>query len=165
MKTKKRSKKTKKLKPVPDYTYRTKEFNFRIYTNSQGFRTDARREAIPLEKDPGVYRVMFLGPSFIMGRASDYEDTYVALIGERLKVLGKRVEVLNVGTPAQSHPAALLAGERRLPIPARLGGRYDRGVDRGRCRGGNVVFILGVAVLRTRRTLIRLSPSRDKGKG
>jgi len=100
------------LKPDLDYAHHTNEFKVRIYTNAQGFRTDSRRAAIPVEKDPDVYRVMFLGPSFTMGWANDYEDTYVALIGERLKVSGKRVEVVNVGTPSQGPTPQLCWLER-----------------------------------------------------
>jgi hypothetical protein len=84
-----------------DYVHRTNEFSVRIYTNSQGFRTSGRSEAYPYEKDPDVYRILVMGPSFAMGWASDYEETYASLIESQLHVDGRRVEVINIGTPSQ----------------------------------------------------------------
>jgi hypothetical protein len=48
-----------------------------------------------------VYRVLFLGPSFTFGWGSDHEESYAARIASGLRVPGKRVELINVGTPAQ----------------------------------------------------------------
>jgi hypothetical protein len=84
-----------------DYIHRTNEFTARIYTNSQGFRTDGRTEPYPHEKDSDLFRVLVLGPSFAMGWASDYEDTYASLIEQQMRVEGRRVEVINIGTPSQ----------------------------------------------------------------
>jgi hypothetical protein len=64
-----------RVKPDLDYVHRTNEFAIHLYTNAQSFRTDARREPVALEKPQGVYRVLFLGPSFTFGWGSDHEDT------------------------------------------------------------------------------------------
>lgn len=96
-----------RLKPDLDYIHRTNEFAVRIYTNSQGFRTDAARRTIPIEKGENVFRILFLGPSFAMGWANDFEDSYAALIAGGLTVPGKRVELINLGTPAQGPEAQL----------------------------------------------------------
>ena len=90
-----------RVKPDLDYVHRTNEFAIHLYTNAQSFRTDARREPVALEKPPDVYRVLFLGPSFTFGWGSDYAETYAARIASALRVPGKRVELLNLGTPAQ----------------------------------------------------------------
>jgi len=81
--------------------HRTNEFAIHLYTNAQSFRTDARRAPVAVEKPADVYRVLFLGPSFTFGWGSDYEDTYAARIASALRVPGKHVELLNLGTPAQ----------------------------------------------------------------
>jgi hypothetical protein len=83
------------------YEMRTSEFSHTIYTNAQGFRTDARRLPVSVEKPPDVYRVLFLGPSFAFGWGNEWEDTYAGRIAEGLRVPAKRVEPVNLGTPAQ----------------------------------------------------------------
>jgi hypothetical protein len=101
-----------RVKPNLDYVHRTNEFTIRIFTNAQSFRTDARREPVAIEKPSDVYRVMFLGPSFTFGWGSDHEDTYAARIAAGLRVPGKRVELINVGTPAQPYDQQLCWLER-----------------------------------------------------
>lgn len=90
-----------RVKTDLDYEHRTNEFAIHVYTNPQGFRTDEARTPVAFEKPPDVYRVMFLGPSFTFGWGSDHQDTYAARIASDLRVPGKRVELINVGTPAQ----------------------------------------------------------------
>jgi hypothetical protein len=90
-----------RVKPDLDYVHRTNEFTIHLYTNAQSFRTDARRAPVTFEKPDDVYRVLFLGPSFTFGWGSDHEETYAARIASALRVPGKRVELLNLGTPAQ----------------------------------------------------------------
>jgi hypothetical protein len=102
-----------------DYEHRTNEFTMRIYTNSEGLRTDARRREVGAEPPPGGHRILFLGPSFAFGWGSDYEDSYAALLGERLAADAGPVEVVNAGTPAQGPEAQLcwLAREGRRLRP------------------------------------------------
>jgi hypothetical protein len=89
------------LQPNLEYRHATNEFDYMIFSNAQGYRTSSDRPFYDYEKDPDTYRVIAMGPSFAFGWASDYEDIYATLIGERLRVPGKKVEVINVGTPAQ----------------------------------------------------------------
>lgn len=89
------------VEPNLDYVHRTNEFEINVHTDSRGFRTDAAHSEIPVEKPDDVYRVLFTGPSFTFGWGADYEDIYPTLIGRSLHVPGKRVEILNIGTPAQ----------------------------------------------------------------
>ncbi len=101
-----------------DYTHRTNEFSSTIYTNALGLRTDERRAVPETPKPPDLYRILLLGPSFAFGWGSDYEDSFGALIAEQLSVPGKRVELMNLGTPAQSPGPQLCWLERE-------GERYD----------------------------------------
>lgn len=107
-----------RVKPDLDYVHHTNEFAIHLYTNAQGFRTDARRLPVSLEKPADVYRVLFLGPSFTFGWGSDHEQTYAARIASALRVPGKRIELLNAGTPAQ--PA-----DQQLCWFAKEGWRYQ----------------------------------------
>jgi hypothetical protein len=95
-----------------DYLHRTNEFSARYITNAQGFRTDRSRPAYAYDKPADVYRVFVLGPSFAFGWGADHEQIYATLIG-RVPVPGKRVEVINVGIPAQGpgHQLCWLAKE------------------------------------------------------
>ena len=104
--------------PNLDYTHRTNEFSSTIYTNALGLRTDERRAVPETPKPPDIYRILLLGPSFAFGWGSDYEDSFGALIAEQLNVPGKRVELMNLGTPAQSPGPQLCWLERE-------GERYD----------------------------------------
>jgi len=90
-----------RVKADLDYVHHTNEFAIHLYTNAQSFRTDARRAPAAYEKPADVYRVLFLGPSFTFGWGSDFEETYAARIARGLRVPGKRVELLNAGTPSQ----------------------------------------------------------------
>ena len=79
----------------------TNEFNVTYDTDNFGFRASSPEKVTHIEKPEGTYRIMFLGPSFSFGTASNYDDMYVTLIGNRLVAPGSRIEVINVGTPAQ----------------------------------------------------------------
>lgn len=89
------------------YRHRTNEFDVVYYTNAAGFRTDERRQPIPIRKEPGRFRVMFLGPSFAFGWANDWRDTYAYLVGEGLDARLGDAEVVNAGVPSQSINAQL----------------------------------------------------------
>jgi len=89
------------------YLHRTTEFSITVYTNAQGLRTDRFRRPLEMPKPEGTYRVLFLGPSLAMGWGSEYEQSYAALIGAGLGTEGRRVEVVNLGTPGQSNALQL----------------------------------------------------------
>lgn len=90
-----------RLKTNLAYRHQTNEFDITIYTNARGMRTGAERQDLSAEKPPGVYRVLFLGPSFALGWGSQFEDAYATRVGALLRAAGKRVEIVNLGTPAQ----------------------------------------------------------------
>jgi lysophospholipase L1-like esterase len=64
--------------------------------NSLGFRGPD----VPLEKEPGVVRIVGLGDSFTFGTGVRYEDTFLHVLETILNEadLGARFEVLNLGT-------------------------------------------------------------------
>lgn len=66
--------------------------------NANGFRGPA----LPFEKPEGTYRIAVLGGSaaFDLGKKDD--ATWPALLEKRLRAAGRRVEVLNAGTPGYS---------------------------------------------------------------
>ena len=84
-----------------DYPHITNEFSVNYYTDNLGFRAANPDKITNVEKAEDMYRILFLGPSFAFGTASNYEDMYVTLIAEQLQVEGKAIEVINLGTPAQ----------------------------------------------------------------
>lgn len=84
-----------------DYLHKTSEYTARYYTNAQGFRTDGNQKPTSVEKPTNNFRVMYLGPSFAFGWGVDYEQSYAYLISQGLHILNKRIESINVGTPAQ----------------------------------------------------------------
>lgn len=96
-----------RLIPNLAYHHRTNEFDAWIYTNAQGFRTGPERRPVRYEKEPGVYRILFLGPSFAFGWGNDYEKSYAALIAKGLEADGRKVEVVNLGTPGQGPSSQL----------------------------------------------------------
>ncbi|MBK7949405.1 MAG: hypothetical protein IPK00_11865 [Deltaproteobacteria bacterium] len=84
-----------------DYVHRTNEFEIQIYTNSLGLRTDASHREYAKPKPDDVYRILVTGPSFAFGWGANYEEIFPTLIERGLSVPGKRVEVMNLGTPSQ----------------------------------------------------------------
>ena len=88
-------------KPNLEYRHATNEFDYTIFTNDQGYRTGSDRPHYAYEKDADTYRIIAMGPSFTFGWANDYEYIYPTLIGEKIRVPGKKVEVINVGTGGQ----------------------------------------------------------------
>ena len=90
-----------RVRPGLAFRHRTPEFDVTIYTNDEGMRTGPAKAPVG-DKKPGVFRVLFLGTSYAFGWGSEYEDSYAARIGAGLAQRGLAVEVLNLGTPAQT---------------------------------------------------------------
>ncbi len=84
-----------------EYVHRTNEFTIDVFTNSLGMRTDASHREYAIDKPDDVYRILVTGPSFAFGWGANYEDIFPTLIEKVLRVPGKRVEVMNLGTPSQ----------------------------------------------------------------
>jgi hypothetical protein len=90
------------LKPNLSFEHATNEYRVTIHTNEQGFRTDSKKQRIEKAKKNDHFRVMLLGPSFTFGWANNWEDSFAAIIGNSLSIPNRTVEIINVGTPAQS---------------------------------------------------------------
>jgi len=71
--------------------------NYRIVTDSLGFKDSARRE-VPLSSK--FHRILFIGDSFTEGVGYSYEDSFVGRIADRLKK--RNIEVLNAAVSSYS---------------------------------------------------------------
>jgi hypothetical protein len=87
--------------PNLEYEHNTNEFRTDYYTNSLGFRTGADHRELIVPKPEDVYRILLMGPSFAFGWGVDYEEIFPTLLEEQLTAGDKRVEFMNMGTPAQ----------------------------------------------------------------
>ena len=82
---------------LPDITevYTTEEFDITAVMSSQGLRNE--KVTVPKPKD--VYRILALGDSFTFGWGINLEDSWLKLLEKRLRVEGKKVEMVNAGIP------------------------------------------------------------------
>jgi len=71
--------------------------NYRLRTNSLGFRDRVRRD-VPLQTKQ--HRIVFVGDSFTMGIGCNYEDTFVGIVDRELGAAG--IEVLNASVDGYS---------------------------------------------------------------
>src|SRR4051812_43341985 len=74
------------------YWHHTGEGAFQYQINSEGMRSG---RDFPATKPPGVCRIALLGDSFFMGYEVRFEDSFAAVLEQRLNELGINVEVLN----------------------------------------------------------------------
>jgi hypothetical protein len=90
-----------RVKEDLDFLHKTREYTARYYTNALGMRTDVQRRLPEDPKPKDVFRILSLGPSFAFGWGVNYEDSYIYQIAKALRVPGKRIELVNLGTPSQ----------------------------------------------------------------
>ena len=90
-----------RLKSNLDFVHQTSEFTARYRTDETGLRTDGRRPSPTVAKPENTFRILNLGPSFAFGWGVNYEDSYVLKIADGLRVPGRQVELINLGTPSQ----------------------------------------------------------------
>ena len=90
-----------RLKSNLDFVHQTSEFTARYRTDETGLRTDGHRPSPTVTKPENAFRILTLGPSFAFGWGVNYEDSYILKIADGLRVPGKRVELINLGTPSQ----------------------------------------------------------------
>lgn len=62
--------------------------------NSKGFND----KEYPREKEPGTWRIVAIGDSFVFGGVP-YQHNFLTLLEERLNESGRRCEVINMGIP------------------------------------------------------------------
>ncbi len=90
-----------RLKSNLDYLHRTREFTARYRTDAAGMRCLGGDPPPPIQKSKDTFRILAFGPSFAFGWGVNYEDSYMYRIAAGLRVPGKRVELINLGTPSQ----------------------------------------------------------------
>ena len=90
-----------RVKANLDYTHKTSEFTARYFTDELGMRTQKGKQSPTIAKPDNVFRILSFGPSFAFGWGVNYEDAYMFQIAGALRVPGKRVELINLGTPSQ----------------------------------------------------------------
>ncbi|MCA9751990.1 MAG: hypothetical protein KC591_07345, partial [Gemmatimonadetes bacterium] len=96
------------LKPHLALEHRTGEFRTHLFTDAHGFRVAAAGEEVAREKPEGTWRVMLLGPSFAFGWGVEYEETFLAQLGDRLRAGAAagtaagdaKIDLINAGVPA-----------------------------------------------------------------
>lgn len=92
---------------IPNHRYRHTsvdgKWDFNI--NSQGFRSD---EDFTYEKPKGVIRILTLGDSFTIGFEVHKEETYSAVLEDRLRKQGYNVQVINAGVSGFSNAEELI---------------------------------------------------------
>ncbi len=90
-----------RVKANLDFLHKTREFTARYTTDSAGMRTEPGGSAPLVPKPANKFRVLALGPSFAFGWGANHEDAYVVKVARGLRVPGKVVELINLGTPSQ----------------------------------------------------------------
>lgn len=97
---------------VPNSVYwqRTPEVHVQVRINSQGIRADYE---IPLEKPPGVKRIVVLGDSYGMGYEVDLKDAFTTQMANLLQASGHRVEIVNLSVSGYGNAEELLMLEHR----------------------------------------------------
>jgi hypothetical protein len=83
------------------FVHKTSEFSVVYLTDDAGMRTDGRQPTPVIPKPADRFRILALGPSFAFGWGVNYEDAYLHQIAEGLKIPGKQLELVNLGTPSQ----------------------------------------------------------------
>jgi len=99
------------MEPNSAYWQQTKESRVEIRVNGQGMRAD--RE-FAYAKPPGMRRIVSLGDSTTVGFTVDVEETFGAVLEDRLNAAGIPVEVLNAGVPGFGTAEELVYFEREL---------------------------------------------------
>lgn len=97
-------------KPNVEYWQKTPEVHVRIHINSQGIRADYD---IPLEKPPGVQRIVVLGDSYGMGYEVDLKDAFTTVMANQLDAAGHRIEIVNLSVSGFGNAEELLMLEHR----------------------------------------------------
>ena len=92
-------------------TKKTNEFRATYEINALGLRDDP---ASSPTKPAGVFRVLCLGDSFVLGTTVERRDLFCDLLENLWQAQGRRVEVINAGT--ESAPPMPLPASARAPF-------------------------------------------------
>lgn len=97
--------------PHAEYRHVSPDVSVTFRINGQGMRAD---RDFPVEKPPGVLRIVSLGDSFTAGYEVEAEETFSSVLEGALRARGLPVEVLNTGVSGFSTAEAYLYLEREL---------------------------------------------------
>lgn len=105
-----------RLRPDVRFESTTDEYHYVLHVNSLG----TRGREIEHPKPRGTYRILMLGDSFTLGKGVDDDETFSALIGERLERrlsagLGVGFEIVNGGVDSYSPILSYLQLESIAP--------------------------------------------------
>jgi lysophospholipase L1-like esterase len=78
------------------------------HSNTAGFRSSVHQKTISLEPAVGILRIALFGDSFTHGSDVPFEDSWGAILEDRLNQKGVQVEVLNFGVPGYAIDQAFL---------------------------------------------------------
>lgn len=101
--------------PGAVWRFRHPEYQVEYAINSEGFR-DAKVR--PVQKPPGLTRVLLLGDSFTFGRGVNYEQTWPVLAEKRLERRGLGIDLVKAGIEGADTRSELI-------LMRRLVKRYD----------------------------------------
>ncbi len=96
--------------PGATYWQRSPEVTVRVHINSQGMRAD---EDFPLNKPPGVKRIVLLGDSFGLGAEVDLQHTFASVMADRLGGAGVPTQVINLSVAGYGTAEELIALRER----------------------------------------------------
>ena len=88
---------------IPNQTEINKH-GVRIHIGGHGFRGPTPK----VEKEPGSFRVVTLGDSFVFAASIDYENTFAGLLNARFKKENKPIEVIDMGVDGYGTAQELL---------------------------------------------------------
>lgn len=97
-------------KPNSQYRQRSAEVDVTVRINSQGIRAD---EDIPLDKPPGVKRIVVLGDSYGMGYEVDLKDAFATRMADDLNAAGEHVQIVNLSVSGYGTAEELLMLQNR----------------------------------------------------
>ncbi len=81
--------------PYSEEEFISKDFRYKVKINSIGLRNGE----LSIPKPKNVFRIAVIGDSYTYGWGVEEEQTWVRLLESKIKIVGKYVEVVNMGKP------------------------------------------------------------------
>jgi lysophospholipase L1-like esterase len=97
--------------PNAEHHFRTREFSYRVRTNSLGFRD--REFSV---KRGAKFRILALGDSFTFGFGVEVNQSWPKVLEARLRNAGYDVEIANLGRPGASPRDYAAIATRAIPL-------------------------------------------------
>ncbi len=107
------------MKPIPiifppysEEEFVSKDFCYKVKINSIG----VRNKELSIPKPVSIFRIVVIGDSYTYGWGVEEEQTWVRLIEEKIRVAGKKVEVVNLGKPGANLEDYLEIAKVGIPL-------------------------------------------------